>query len=69
MSIKTIYGNHSPFDSDSCFEWGMFCLNHNHNPDIKVSFLEENKRSVLLQNIDKCEGLTKMEEKKINLAT
>ena len=56
---KVIYGNHSPFDSDSCYEWGIFCQKHNHNPNFEIYFLEENKWSVLLQDISLCGGLVK----------
>jgi len=31
--MKVIKGNHPPFDSDSCFEWGIYCTNTGHDID------------------------------------
>lgn len=46
------YGNHNPFDSDACLEWGIFCINNNHDPDTPITFDEEDKGNILLQNIN-----------------
>ena len=30
-------GTHSPFDSDACIEWAIYCHKHKHNPDIPLT--------------------------------
>lgn len=47
--MTTIYGLHSPFDSDSCLEWGIFCQTKKHDPNMPIEFNEVNKGSIFLQ--------------------
>ena len=42
-----VFGKRLPFDSDSCFEWGLYCLITGNDPDTPVEMTREEFNKVL----------------------
>lgn len=34
--MKVIKGDHSPFDSDACLDWALYCQNTGHDIDTHI---------------------------------